>query len=336
MSSQEISPLLFFDTVNSFQRTEALKSAIELELFTAIGEGNRTAAEIAARIGARERGVRILCDYLTVIGFMTKDANAYALTPDSEMFLDRRSPAYVGGAVEFLLSPMLTEGFKTLTEAVRRGGTAISGEGSLAPEHPVWVNFARGMAPLVMMAAQMMTTLVEVEAERKFRVLDIAAGHGMFGITFAQRYPNAEIVALDWPNVLEVARENAERAGVGDRHTLLPGSAFDVDFGDGYDLVLLTNFLHHFDPPTCETLLRKVYAALKDGGRAMTLEFVPDETRVAPPIAAMFSLVMLASTPGGDAYTFSELERMFQNAGFSQSELIPLPPMPNQIVLSHK
>jgi 2-polyprenyl-3-methyl-5-hydroxy-6-metoxy-1,4-benzoquinol methylase len=334
--SQELSPLLFFDTINAYQRTEALKAAIELQLFTAIAEGNRTAKEVAARCGASERGVRILSDYLVATGFLTKEANSYALTPDTAMFLDARSPAYVGGAVEFLLSPTLREAFDDVAAAVRKGGTALSEAGSVAPEHPMWVRFARGMAPLMMLPAQMMTQLVEIAPERKLRVLDVAAGHGMFGIAFAQRFPNAEIVALDWPNVLEVARENAARAGVGERHTLLPGSAFDVDYGDGYDLVLLTNFLHHFDTPTCETLLRKVHAALRDDGRTMTLEFVPDENRVTPPHAAMFSLVMLASTPGGDAYTFSELERMFQNAGFSRSELHPLPPSPNQVVISHK
>ena len=126
--------------------------------------------------------------------------------------------------------------------------------------------------------------------------------------------------------MLEVAKENAQKAGVADGISTIEGSAFDVDFGSGYDLVLLTNFLHHFDPPTCETLLRKVRAALADGGRAVTLEFVPNEDRVTPPESAGFSMVMLAGTPSGDAYTFAELERMFANAGFSRSTIHPLPP----------
>src|SRR5204863_9150698 len=124
------------------------------------------------------------------------------------------------------------------------------------------------------------------------------------------QYPNAEIVAQDWPNVLEVAQENARAAGVSDRYRTLPGSAFDVEFGSGYDLILLTNFLHHFDVPTCERLLRKVHAALGEGGRAVTLEFVPNEDRVTPPDQAAFSLNMLALTPGGDAYTFAALDSM--------------------------
>ncbi|HEX8091593.1 MAG TPA: methyltransferase [Blastocatellia bacterium] len=148
--------------------------------------------------------------------------------------------------------------------------------------------------------------------------------------------PNAEITAVDWPNVLEVAQENAEAAGVSDRYNTIAGSAFDVDYGTGYDIVLLTNFLHHFDPVTCERSLKKVYESLDVSGRAVALEFVPNEDRVSPPEAAMFSLVMLATTPNGNAYTFSEFVRMFHNSGFSKSEFHPLPPSIEQVVISYK
>src|ERR1035438_8265877 len=112
------------------------------------------------------------------------------------------------------------------------------------------------------------------------RVLDIAAGHGLFGIEVAKQNPQAQIVGLDWAAVLEVAKANAVKAGVAERYQTLPGSAFDVDYGGPYDIVLITNFLHHFDPPTCIGLLKKVHASMKRGGRAATLEFVPNEDRV--------------------------------------------------------
>jgi SAM-dependent methyltransferase len=335
-AAQQPSPQLFFQTINAHQRTEALKAAIELEVFTAIGEGNSTAAQIARRCQTSEKGMRVLCDFLTIMGMLTKQGDRYALTLDSATFLDKRSPAYVGGATEFLCSPMLIEGTQKMAEAVRRGGTALENEGTLDPEHPVWVNFARGMAPLMMMPAQMIAKLVDPNADHKLKILDIAAGHGLFGISFATNNKQAEITAVDWKPVLEVAKENARKAGVSDRYRTIEGSAFDVEFGSGYDLVLLTNFLHHFDPPTNETLLRKVRAALADGGRAVTLEFVPNEDRVTPPDTAGFSVTMLTGTPSGDAYTFSELERMFANAGFSHSTIHPLPPTIQQVVISEK
>ncbi|HEU4508515.1 MAG TPA: class I SAM-dependent methyltransferase [Pyrinomonadaceae bacterium] len=335
-AAQQPSPQLFFQTINAHQRTEALKAAIELEVFTAIGEGNTTAAEIAKRCQTSEKGMRILCDFLTIMEMLTKDGDRYALTLDSATFLDKRSPAYIGGATEFMCSPMLTDGAKYMAEAVRRGGTVMENDGTIGPENPVWVKFARAMGALMAMPAQLMAKLVDPAADRKLKILDVAAGHGLFGIAFASHNPQAEITALDWKAVLEVAKENAAKAAVSDRYQTIEGSAFDVEFGTGYDLVLLTNFLHHFDPPTCETLLRKVRAALADGGRAVTLEFVPNEDRISPPDAAAFSVMMLTSTPSGDAYTFSELERMFANAGFSRSTLHPLPPTIQQVVISDK
>lgn len=335
-ASKQPSPQLFFQTINAHQQTEALKAAIELEVFTAIGEGNKTAADIAKRVGAAERGVRILCDFLTILGMLTKQNNEYALTLDSSVFLDRRSPAYLGGATEFLCNPMLTAGSKDIAGAVRRGGTTMENDGTVGHDNPVWVTFARAMAPMMMMPAQLMAGLVDPQADRKLKILDIAAGHGLYGLAFATKNPQAEITALDWPGVLAVAKENAVKAGVSDRYKTIEGSAFDVDFGTGYDLVLLTNFLHHFDPPTNETLLRKVRASLADGGRAVTLEFVPNDDRVTPPESATFAMIMLASTPSGDAYTFSELERMAANAGFSKSTVHPLPPTAQTAVISQK
>jgi ubiquinone/menaquinone biosynthesis C-methylase UbiE len=268
--------------------------------------------------------------------FPTKQDNRYGRKLDSSVFLDKRSPAYLGGATEFLCSPMITEGSKHIAEAVRKGGTVMENDGTIGPEHPVWVKFARSMGAMMTLPAQLIPKLVDPSADRQLKILDIAAGHGLFGIGFATNNKQADITALDWKAVLEVAKDNAQKAGVSDRYHTIEGSAFDVDFGGGYDLVLLTNFLHHFDPPTCETLLRKVRAALADGGRAVTLEFVPNDDRVTPPDTAGFSMMMLTSTPSGDAYTFADLEQMFANAGFSRSTFHPLPPTIQQVVISEK
>jgi SAM-dependent methyltransferase len=335
-ATRQPTPQLLFQTLGAYQHTEALKAAIELEVFTAIAEGNHAVDGISRRCNASERGTRILCNYLCIIGFLEKTGDQYNLTPESAVFLDKHSPAYLGGAADFLLSPSLTDAFKDLAGVVRKGGTTIANEGTVSPDNPIWVKFARAMAPMVGMPAKLIAQLVDEKADRRLRILDIAAGHGVFGLAFATNNPSAEIVAQDWANVLEVARENAVKAGVMDRYGLLPGSAFDVDYGTGYDIVLLTNFLHHFDPPTCEKLLVKVHAALAAGGRAVILEFVPNEDRISPPQAAGFSLMMLGSTPSGEAYTFSDLDRMARNAGFSGCEHRPLPPSFQTVVIAHK
>jgi hypothetical protein len=124
--------------------------------------------------------------------------------------------------------------------------------------------------------------------------------------------------------------------GVADRYHLLPGSAFDVDFGGGYDLVLVPNFLHHFDPPTCTAFMRKVHASLETGGRAAIVEFVPNPDRVSPPMPAAFSMMMLATTPAGDAYTFAELESISKDAGFTRVELAPATLGLDQLVIAYR
>jgi len=317
--SQQPTPERFFNAISAYQQTEALKTAVELELFTAIAEGNTTAATIAKRCGASARGIRILCDVLTIHGFLTKEGTQYALAPDTAVFLNRDSPAYLGGAIEFLLTARLREGHARLTEAVRRGGTAL-GEGTLERENPDWVKFAKAMMPVMRMPAGIMAAELHKGGEVE-KVLDIAASHGIFGISVAKQNPSAHIYASDWKNVLEVARKNAEAMGVADRYHLLPGSAFETDFGAGYDLALITNFLHHFDPSTCTAFMRKIHAALKPGGRAAIAEVVPNPDRVTPPTAASFSMIMLATTPSGDAYTFADLESISIDAGFARVEL---------------
>jgi len=329
-------PALIFETLNAYQRTAALKAAIELDLFTAIGEGAKTSAALAKRCQAAERGMRILCDYLVIIGFLTKSGQQYGLTNDAAVFLDRRSPAYMGSVAGFLTMPEVMESSKDLAAIVRKGGTLLGDKAIAEPDNPNWVEFARSMAPMMIPAAEAIAGIVKADASEKWKVLDIAAGHGMFGITIAKHNPNAEIFALDWPRVLDVATENATKSGITARYHKIPGSAFDVDFGSGYDLILLTNILHHFDPVMIEMLLRKVRASLAPAGRAVTLEFVPNEDRVSPPMPASFALIMLASTPEGDAYTFADYDGMFRAAGFSASEKFPLTGMPQTVIVSRK
>jgi len=225
-----------FDTLFAYQRSGALKAAIELEIFTVIDAGAKTAAAIASRSGASERGIRILCDFLTTIGLLTKSDGTYGLPSESATFLSKQSRAYLGTTMRFLLLPELKLNMDGLTDAVRSGTMAHSAGNTVSEENPIWIEFARSMGPMVVPAAHVIADLVAGTGELK--VLDIAAGHGLFGITIAQRNPRAEILAVDWPSVLAVATEHARGAGVQDRHRTLPGDAFKVEFPGGFDVVL--------------------------------------------------------------------------------------------------
>ncbi|MGE5327017.1 MAG: methyltransferase [Deltaproteobacteria bacterium] len=328
----QASPFKLFRAIGAYQLTEAIRAAVELDVFTAIGAGHKTASAIAQQCQVAERGARILCDYLVVNEFLTKSGHEYTLTEDSAMFLDRKSPAYMGTCTRFLLNDGNREHFQALTDAVRYGGATT--RNTIDPEWIGWVDFARSMAPMMMMASQGMSKIVLGGATGPMKVLDIAAGHGLFGIAVLRANPEAKVVAVDWKNVLEVAKGNALKSGVADRYSTIAGSVFDVEIGNGYDLVLIPNFLHHFDVETCEKLLKKLHAALKPGGRVATLEFVPNDDRTTPPMPAAFALLMLASTPSGDAYTEAELRSMATNAGFTRHEFHLMPPSPHSVLIS--
>lgn len=328
-----LTPAVIFEMLQAHQRTAALKAAIDLDVFRAVGEGPGDVASIAKHCKASERGIRILCDFLVINSVLAKENGHYRHTPTSAAFLDPRSPACMASIALFLGNPAMHEPFKQLAEVVRTGRTTMPGDGTVEPENPVWVQFAETMGPMMAPMAGPLGAVVLEGSTTPMHVLDIAAGHGLFGIEVAKQNPQARVTGLDWAPVLRVALENARKAGVHDRYNMLPGSAFEVEYGGPYDAVLLTNFLHHFDKPTNVTLLKKVRAALKPGGRAATLEFVPNEDRVSPPMPAAFSLTMLTSTAAGDAYTLSELTAMYNDAGFSGISSHPIPMSPHTVVM---
>lgn len=335
MSTVSPSPLRIFETLGAFQRTAAMRAAIELDLFTAVGEGADTASKLAQARSVSERGVQILCDYLTMLGFFLKNAGAYSLGSDAAAFLDKRSPVYLGAAAaEALAGEPLVSGFAILTEAVRRGGTVLADGGTLAPEHPVWVEFARAMAVPGVFLARLLADCLDQQDEGPMKVLDIAAGHGLYGIEFAKRNPRTEVFAVDWPQVLTVAHSNAVTASVVARFHTIPGNAFTVDFGGDYDLALVTNFLPDLD--SCETLLRKMRAALRPGGRAVAFELVLSEDRISPEPAVGLNLGLLATTPGGEVRTVAGLEGIFRGCGFSRVETLNLPNLPFMAVVGYR
>ncbi|MHB8391064.1 MAG: methyltransferase [Acidobacteriaceae bacterium] len=330
-----VNPGLVFEMLNAYQRTAALKAAIDLDLFRAVGEGPGDVASIASRCSASERGIRILCDFLTINGVLVKEDGRYRHSPTSAAFLDPRSPSCLASIAQFLANPEMRGAYDNLAEIVRTGRTILPGDGSVEPENPLWVQFAESMAPMMAPMVGPLGAIVLEENAGPMRVLDIAAGHGLFGIEVAKQNPQARVTGLDWAPVLRVALDNARKAGVHDRYNMLPGSAFEVDFNGPYDAVLLTNFLHHFDKPTCVGLLHKIKAALRPGGQCATLEFVPNEDRVSPPTPAAFALTMLTSTAAGDAYTLSELTGMYDEAGFKGMRAHPIPMSPHTIVTGH-
>jgi ubiquinone/menaquinone biosynthesis C-methylase UbiE len=326
----EPNPTLIWETITAHQRSAALKAAVELGVFNALRNGPMTAAELASGAGVAERAMRILCDFLTVHRLIAKADGHYSHTPTSAMFLDSQSPASMAPTLPFIMNDKIMRATHLLTETIRQNRTALE-EPLAGDEVREWVTFAQTMQPMVAVAAEFIASVI-MRAGTPAKVLDVAASHGLFGIAVARLAPKCEIVALDFPSVLEVTARNARAAGV--PITLLPGSAFTAELGTGYDAVIVTNLFHHFDAPNNIALMKRFHAALCPGGRMLTLEFVPNEDRISPPVPASFSLMMLALTPAGDAYTMEDYSRMLDAAGFGAREIMDIPRSAQQLIVA--
>jgi SAM-dependent methyltransferase len=325
-------PVRFLDAAGGFQRSAVVRTAVELGVFSRIAESSGTAEELSQRCGTSARGMRVLCDALCVLDLLDKHADRYRLTAEAAFYLDERSPGYLGGALEFLHSEMVLGAYARFTDAVRTGGAPPGQQHSLEPGNPMWVRFARGMMPLMLPAAEVVGRL----AKGTRRVLDVAAGHGLFGITILASEPGSAATAVDWAPVLALARENARQAGVESRYRTIEGDATQVDLGSDYDTIVVANFLHLFPAATCRALLRRLREALGANGRLLIVEYVPDATRTAPAAAAWFATMMLATTPDGDAYTKSEYDAMLEAAGLAVSEAVAVPGGGRFVLVSHR
>jgi 2-polyprenyl-3-methyl-5-hydroxy-6-metoxy-1,4-benzoquinol methylase len=314
------SPTTVTASLTAYQTSAALKSAIEIDLFTAIAEGHQTPEALAARCKVHPRGARILADFLVIMGHLTKQGRTYGLPVESRLFLDRRSPHYIGRTVEFLQASFVWAQFGQLTQWVREGG-ARSQDNALNPNHEVWVTFARAMAVAMTRTAEVVAPIIKGMVKRRthepLKVLDVAAGHGMFGIEFAKIDPTCRVVAQDWPEILVEARQNAIANGVADRFSMLAGDIMQIDMGSEYDVVLIPNLIHYLDRASAVGLLKRVRAAMAPGGLVAIAEFAPNEDRVSPAYGG-FALFALATTPAGDAYTVNEILAMCAEAGFAQ------------------
>jgi ubiquinone/menaquinone biosynthesis C-methylase UbiE len=318
LEPQTLQQLMF-----AFIKSALLKTAVDLELFTHIAQGRRTAPEIAGAAGADARAVRIVLDALTALELLQKSGDQYGLDPLVEALLVKDSPAYAGAFTRITLNPRLWNVVGGLTEIVRTGKPPESM--IEVPDHEFWSEFSEASEKMSQIGAQAVVEQLALDPNQPSQILDVAAGSGVYGFTALERYAQARLTSLDWPNVLQHARTIAERRGVAARVTWLAGSAFDAPLPAGhFDAVIMSHFLHHFAPGENTALLRRLFTTLKPGGQLLVHDFVPDDARAAHEPALLFAVIMLVSTQRGNAYTLAEYRPMLEAAGFRDLSLTPV------------
>jgi ubiquinone/menaquinone biosynthesis C-methylase UbiE len=323
------------DLMFAFIKSGLLKTAVDLELFTAIARGQRTIAALATATGADARALAIVLDALTAIGVVRKDADGYGLDPIAQLLLVKDSPAYMAAFTRVTLSPELWRGVGQLTDIVRSGRPPESLID--VPENPFWETFSDASEQISELGAQGVAEHLGLEPGAPAEILDVAAGSGVYGFTALQRLPQAHLTALDWDNVLQHARRIAGKRGVAERVTWLSGSAFDAPLPAGrYDVVLCSHFFHHFDAAENLALAKRFFAATKPGGRLLIHDFVPDDARAAHEPALMFAVIMLTTTQRGNAYTMADYRPWLEGAGFRELSLHPLPMGGSSVIVARR
>jgi SAM-dependent methyltransferase len=314
--------------------TLVLEAAVRHRVFDVLDAGAKTLKETAAATGASERGLRAVMNVLVGLGFLAKSGDKYSLTPESEQFLVSTKPSFQGGILKHA-SQQLIPRFLHLNEVVANGKptTAANQEGDGSE---FFQGFVMDIFPLSYPPATVLAKHLGLAGRGgAVKVLDLAAGSGVWGIALAQSAENVTVTAVDWSGVLPVTQKSVARFGLTPRFEFRAGDLNSADFGSGYDVATLGHILHSEGETKSRALLRKTFAALKSGGTIAIAEFLVNADRTGPVGSLLFAANMLVNSDEGDTFSFEEISAWLKEAGFTDARLLDAPG-PSPLVLATK
>jgi ubiquinone/menaquinone biosynthesis C-methylase UbiE len=312
-----------------------IEAALHHGVFDLLDGGSKTVEEMAARSGASVRGLRAVMNALAGLQLLTKDAaGRFGLTADSAAFLVGGKPGFLGGVIRHT-STQLVPKWLALSKVVRTGKPTASVNREKAGA-AFFHNFVEDIFPMSYPSAQRLAEALEIAAAKKpVRVLDLAAGSGVWGIALAQKSPRVTVTAVDWPGVLDVTRKVAARLSVAGQFSFVAGDLASADFGCGHDIATLGHILHSEGQQRGRALLKKTFEALAPGGTIAIAEFLVDDAQTGPPVALIFAVNMLVNTDAGDTWSFGEIAGWLRDAGFRDPRTIEAPG-PSPLILATK
>jgi SAM-dependent methyltransferase len=317
-TQEELSPRPLMRILGDFANSQILDAALEYDFFTLIHQGLQTADEVARAAGTDPRATRIVLDSLIALALVEKKHGSYSLVPVSATFLVRGKPSYIGDFRHVALA--LWDGMAHLKESLKTGKPLSRMD--TGDELRVWEKLVLGIVPIAEPVAKALCDILRIGVDRKaLRVLDIAGGSSIFGMTILGRDPSAQVTQLDWPNVNAVAKKLNRERGLERRILFIDGehrsATLETDY---YDLVLASNFCRFESPKGNRELFRKAYDALKPEGKFVVNDFLPNEERTGPSFALRFSVYTLTHTPEGECWTLSQYSDWLKAAGFNSIE----------------
>jgi ubiquinone/menaquinone biosynthesis C-methylase UbiE len=312
--TEPLSPRPLFRLLADFANSRILDAAIACDFFTAIDRGFHTYEEIARESGTDPRATRIVLDSLIALALVEKRQGRYFLRPVSETFLVRGKSGYVGEFRHVALA--LWDGLAHLSETLKTGKPF--GRLDTSGELVVWEKLVLGILPIAEPVAKSLCEILAIGSKIKgLRVLDIAGGSSIFGLTILERDGSAQVTQVDWPSVNRVAKKFGQERGLGGKIRFIDGEFRTVAIEENhYDLVIVSNFCRFESTEGNRELFARAYRALRPGGRFVINDFLPNEERTGPTFPLRFSVYVLTHTPAGECYTFSQYSRWLGEAGF--------------------
>ncbi len=322
--NEQLSPQKILQTGFAFWASKTLLSAVEMGVFTELAHGPEQFHSLSGRLGLHPRSARDFLDALVALGFLARTADVYSNTPETDLFLDRKKPSYVGGILEMAnhrLYPFwghLTEGLRTgLPQNETKKGAAGLFE-TLYADPMRLKEFLAAMTGVSHGANMAIARVFPWTDYRTF--VDVGPAQGDLMVQIAVANPHLQGIGFDLPEVAPIFEEYVAINGVADRLTFTPGNFFKQDIPKA-DVVLMGHILHDWDLPTKKMLITKAFDALPVGGALIVYESIIDDERSTNAFGLMMSLNMLIETPGGFDFSGRDCTSWMKEAGFSATRV---------------
>lgn len=319
-----ITPEKILQTGMAFWPAKTLLSAVEMGVFTELSHGPEPFDSLRGRLGLHPRSARDFLDTLVALGFLTRNGDVYANTPETDLFLDRKKPSYVGGILE-MANNRLYPFWAHLTEALRTGlpqnETKSGGAGLFETLYadPARLKEFLGAMTGVSRGANM--TIARAFPWKDYRTfVDVGTAQGDLAVQIALANPHLQGMGFDLPEVAPIFEEYVEKVGVSDRLKFQPGDFFKQPLPKA-DVILMGHILHDWDLPTKKMLIKKAFDAIPSGGALVVYEAIIDDDRSKNAFGLMMSLNMLIETPGGFDYSGADCSAWMKEAGFSSTRV---------------
>ncbi len=324
--NEPLNPSKILQTGLAFWASKTLLSAIEIGLFTELARGPEEFAALAGRLGLHARSARDFLDALVALGFLQRTGDRYANAPESDLFLDRKKPSYVGGILE-MANHRLYPFWGHLTEALRTGQPQNEVKAGGNPFEALYADPARlkeFLAAMTGISHGANMTIARAFPWKDYRTfVNVGTAQGDLAAQVALANPHLRGLGFDLPEVAPIFEEYVASVGVADRLSFAPGSFFDQDLPKA-DVVLMGHILHDWDLATKKMLIAKAYDAIPAGGALIVYEAIIDDDRSANAFGLLMSLNMLVETPGGFDYTGADCRGWMEGAGFTSTRVEPL------------